>query len=189
MLWANPVWLGHFNEHSLIQLNQQVLHLVPGQSLSGVELIARRPQGVDIRWQGRRMQLPLAKPPDAIQTRGTEVAGRIGLIDVNWRIDTGSSDLVISQTLADRIGVTPGDQRRLMSHSAGQVSGWVAPAPAIQLGPWLVPVKTVVVLPGDYPTQPLFGLSGLSRMRLQMQGLNLRLQPLAGSGIIPAPIH
>jgi len=126
-----------------------------------------------------------AAPLAPYQTLGTLVAGQINQQDVIWRIDTGASEVVISQALADQLALVVRPKQGRVAHAQGQVwagSAWVND---LVLGPWRIPALQVWVLPGDSPHQPLWGLAGLEDLVLTLDGQQMTLEPRVGSGIMP----
>ncbi|MGB0965102.1 MAG: retroviral-like aspartic protease family protein [Litorivicinus sp.] len=184
--WAAPQWSGQFNGQALIDLRGQLLKLAPGESQSDVELIRVWPQGAQVRWRGQLLQLPQRPAITQITTDNTLVAGRIRQVDVNWRIDTGASDVVISQQLAMRLGLKLQPLERVFVHAQGHSRAWQTQPIPLDLGPWRLPPRSLVVLPGRFPDHPLFGLSGLLDFTLTLRQGQLTLAPIAGNGIMPA---
>ncbi len=178
--------MGGFNGGSLIQLGPSLLTLHPGQEQQGVTLLQAWDRGAQVRYQGRVIQLPTPAAQTKIQTHGTLVAGQIGALDVSWRIDTGASDVVISQQMAQRIGAPMQAIAARIEHAQGFSPAWQMPGVNLVLGPWKLPPTRVVVVPGAHPKQPLFGLAGLKHFELHLQHSQLTLTPIPGSGIMPS---
>ncbi|QGG79427.1 TIGR02281 family clan AA aspartic protease [Litorivicinus lipolyticus] len=193
MVAAQPLWVGQLGDAALVELDGTLHSLQRGEVVADMELLALGEQ-LQLRWQGQLLTLGLAaaRAPAVQKTRltlenqggGFQVAGRIDGRAVDWMIDTGATEVVISESLAATLGIQPHPRAAQVNTAAGMVQGRPASLARIQIDQWVLTDVAAIVLPGDYPARPLLGLSALARFKIQLRANKMVLEPIQGSGII-----
>ena len=193
---AQPYWVGQMGDKALIDLDGTLHSLAVGERTADLELAALDQQA-SVVWKGQPMTLQLgaAKPPVIEKTQltirnqgqGFQVAGRLEGMAVGWMVDTGATDVVLSEALARRVGLTPTGGGPTLVTALGQQQGWSARLQRIQVDDWVLTDVPAVIVPGDFPAQPLLGLSALERFRIELSAQKMVLEPAQGSGIIRSP--
>ena len=193
MAAAQPFWVGQLGDAALVELDGNLHSLQRGEVVADMELLALGEQ-LQLRWKGQVLTLELAaaRAPAVQKTRltlenqgrGFQVAGRIDGRAVDWMIDTGATEVVISETLASSLGIQPHPRAAQVNTAAGMVQGRSASLARIQIDDWVLTDVAAIVLAGDYPARPLLGLSALAQFQIQLRGNKMVLEPIQGSGII-----
>lgn len=75
----------------------------------------------------------------------------------------------------------------MINTAGGLRQGWLASIARLQVDDFVLTDVEAVILPGDYPSQPLLGLTALERFTLRISADKMVLEPTQGSGIIRSP--
>ena len=105
-------------------------------------------------------------------------SGTINNFPVNFLIDTGATFIAINSTLANQIGI---DYRNLgkptqASTASGLVTAWKLMLDQVTIGGVELQLVDAAVIEGDFPINPLLGMSFLSRVKMQDDGLLLTIE-------------
>lgn len=187
---AQPYWVGQIGDKILIELKGVLHPMQVGESIDQLDLKTVQPDYIEVHWQGQNYRLTLgaARPEPIKKTRleipisGTrfQVDGMLEGTQVSWIVDTGSSAVAISETLAARIGIQPEPRRPVVNTAGGLRQGWHAQIARLQIQDYVLKDVDAVILPGDYPSQPLLGLSALERFNLKISAQKMVLEPVKG---------
>ncbi len=104
--------------------------------------------------------------------------GTINNFPVNFLIDTGATFIAINSTLANQIGI---DYRKLGKPSqantaSGRVTAWKMTFESVSIGGIELQLVDAAVIEGNYPAKALLGMSFLSRVKMQDDGLLLTIE-------------
>ncbi|XOV87315.1 MAG: TIGR02281 family clan AA aspartic protease [Pseudomonadota bacterium] len=106
------------------------------------------------------------------------VNGTINQQEVEFLLDTGATDVVIPEALANRLGLTPGRPGRAMTAN-GVVTVYATTVPELTIGDIKLYDVKASINPAMPPTAILLGMSALSRLEFVQQGDSLTIrQPL-----------
>ena len=100
--------------------------------------------------------------------------GRIGAVEVDFLVDTGTTSTALPQALARRIGLKPLGSVRTQT-AAGPVQGFVAEADVTLEGGVRAERLPVTVLPTL--AAPLLGMDVLGRLHFSQKPGELRIEP------------
>jgi len=100
-----------------------------------------------------------------------------GLIDgepVVFLLDTGATDVALSSTLADRLGLRRGLSVTSMTAN-GSVTGWMTTLDLVQLGPIRLHKVRALIMPSMGDDEVLLGMSFLKHLQWSQRGGELVL--------------
>lgn len=168
---------------AILEINGQSRILKQGNtSPEGVKLIQSNSREAIIEWKGRRHTLGLSTslasgyaPPVQKDVRLSRHAdghywaqARLNGEFVKVLVDTGASNVAISSKLAARLGI---DYRRgqlgRSATAAGIVRSWGITLNSVQIGDIKAHNVRASVIEGDFPMQPLLGMSFLRRLSMK----------------------
>ncbi|WP_082626679.1 retropepsin-like aspartic protease family protein [endosymbiont of Ridgeia piscesae] len=110
-------------------------------------------------------------------SRGHYLApGRINGVPVLFLLDTGATNVALSERLAERIGL-PRGASSLSVTANGTVRSWLTRLNRVELGSLSMSGVEASVLPGMAGDEVLLGMSFLKHLELQQQGDKLILRP------------
>lgn len=104
------------------------------------------------------------------------LTGRINNREVAFLVDTGASTIAVGETLAKQLDLGACRSRRYTT-AAGTVQGCEAVASDVEVAGLRLPDVAVAVLPGSDTV--LLGMNVLRHFRIEQQGRQMRLTPLA----------
>jgi aspartyl protease family protein len=166
-----------------------------GATVKGVKLLSLQDGQATVEYGGERHALTLGALPSRVAGRGGNMAGRqivlaavsgghfmtqgkINGRSTSFLLDTGATNVSISQAEADRLGLRYTEGRRGLAHTAnGVVPAYQIQLTSIRIGDVEVYNVTASVSPGDMPFV-LLGNSFLSRFQMRRDGdlMTLELQ-------------
>jgi aspartyl protease family protein len=99
--------------------------------------------------------------------------GTVNGVAAEFLVDTGAVRTTIAQSLADaaKLPITPGNE---VHTASGKVQGGIASATLVLHGGLRIDGLRLGVLP-SMPTDPLLGMDVLSRLRVEMQGNEMKI--------------
>ena len=105
-------------------------------------------------------------------------SGTINNFPVNFLVDTGATFIAINSTLAKQIGI---DYRSLgkphqANTASGLVTAWKLMLNRVSIGGLELHLVEAAVIEGNFPVKPLLGMSFLSRVKMQDDGLLLTIE-------------
>lgn len=184
---------GRMGDKALLVLDGRTQVLAPGQTASGLRVLAWEGESLVVEREGRRLLLrpnaaPVALGAPAAAPTGREVvipAGSGGhfVLDgaINGRVtrfmvDTGATSVALSREEADRLGLDLKGSRTLMSSTAaGVVPVQQIMLARLRLGEVELTNVTAVVTPAPMP-YVLLGNSALSRFQMRRENDVMRLE-------------
>ena len=194
---AQPHWVGQIGDKLLVDVDGTLHSIEVGETAHDLKITDASDSFIDVVWRGSPLRLELGQgsPNPIVKTSveipnygdGFKVDGFIEGAPVKWLVDTGSSAVAISESLAMKIGIQPETSRPVVNTAGGLRQGWFTNIARLQMGDWILKDVEAVILPGDYPSQPLLGLSALERFNLNISADKMVLEPVQGSGIIRSP--
>jgi aspartyl protease family protein len=104
--------------------------------------------------------------------------GTINNTTVKFLVDTGATSIAINSVLANRLGIDyliKGNISQAQTAS-GIVTTWQLKLDKVSLGDVELLYVEAVVIEGNFPTQPLLGMSFLNRVKMQDDGLMLTIE-------------
>ena len=101
--------------------------------------------------------------------------GKINGQSINFMIDTGATDVVISAQLAKKAGIQQKEKINLMTAN-GWTEGWSANIATIELGEIVEHDIRAVIAPSLGTMRPLLGMSFLERLSFSQKGNELIIQ-------------
>jgi aspartyl protease family protein len=108
---------------------------------------------------------------------GYVVQGSINGRSVRFMVDTGATLITVSEREAERLQLSLADAAAVSVQTAsGQILGRRILLERVQLGALDERRVEAIVLPGEYPSIALLGMSFLSRLELRSEGTTLVLQ-------------
>ncbi len=105
-------------------------------------------------------------------------SGTINKFPVNFLVDTGATNVAINSVLANKIGI---DYKRFgkatrAKAASGIVPAWKISLTSVSIGEIELKLVDAVVIEGNFPDVSLLGMSFLSRLKMQDDGLLLTLE-------------
>jgi len=168
---------------AILEINGQSRVLRQGNtSPEGVKLIQSNSREAIIEWKGRRHTLGLSAslaagyaPPvkkDVRLSRQNDghywAQARLNGQSVKVLVDTGATTVAINSKLAAKLGI---DYRRgrlgRSSTAGGIVRSWGIMMDSVQIGDITAHNVRASVIEGDFPTEPLLGMSFLQRLSMR----------------------
>lgn len=179
---------------ALLVIDGQPRTLTVGASHGGVKLLAVGPDGARVEVAGAQLLLRIGAAPVSMASQGAVAAasgevvlsagsgghfmsiGQINGKSVQFMVDTGATNVSISQADADRIGLDYRNGRRGITQTAnGPVPVSMVTLTSVRLGGAEVYQVQAVVLPQQMP-YVLLGNSFLSRFQMKQVNDTLRLE-------------
>jgi len=182
---------GSLGDKALLVIDGTPRAVATGSTVQGVKLIRVSGNEAVVEVAGERRTLALGGQASVSGTEGpgggttivlsADGAGHFwtrGIVNgksVRMLVDTGATNVAMSQSEADRLGIAYRDGQRGVSNTAnGQVASYRVPLTAVQVGDVIVynVAATVVPVPMDYV---LLGNSFLTRFQMKRENETLTL--------------
>ncbi len=105
-------------------------------------------------------------------------SGTINNFPVSFLVDTGATFIAINSTLANQIGIDYRKQGKpsQANTASGIVTAWKLTFERVSMGGIELQFVEGAVIEGNYPTKALLGMSFLSRVKMQDDGLLLTIE-------------
>lgn len=168
---------------AILEINGQSRVLKQGKtSPEGIKLIEADSRRAIIEWQGRRHTLGLSAslasgyaPPvqkDVRLSRQSDghywAQARLNGQSIKVLVDTGATNVAINSKLAARLGIDYRKGRQGRSATAGGiVRSWGITLNSVQVGDIVAHNVRASVIEGDFPLEPLLGMSFLQRLSMK----------------------
>lgn len=164
-----------------------------GTTVQGVRLVSLEEGRAVVEVGGQRLALALGAAPGRIAAQDGGGAARQIILTAgsgghfmaqgaingratNFMIDTGATDVAISQVEADRLGLRYASGRRMITHTAnGTAPAWLIQLSSVRVADVEVYNVSAVVIPSDMP-HVLLGNSFLSRFQMKRDNEQMTLE-------------
>ena len=105
-------------------------------------------------------------------------SGTINNTAVSFLVDTGATYIAINSVLANRLGIDYRNKGKISqaNTASGIVNAWQLKLDKVTLGDVELLYVEAAVIEGNFPTKPLLGMSFLSRVKMQDDGLILTIE-------------
>ena len=104
--------------------------------------------------------------------------GKINNIAVEFLVDTGATYIAINSVLANKLAIDYRNKGKITqaNTASGLVKAWELKLDKVSLGDVELLYVDAAVIEGNFPTKPLLGMSFLSRIKMQDNGLMLTIE-------------
>ena len=100
--------------------------------------------------------------------------GEINGVEVRFLLDTGATRVAVSESIAQRAGLSKGYRSQSLTAS-GIVDSWMTRIDSVRLGPFVMRDVQAAIIPDMPGDEVLLGMSFLKHLKLEQSGNRLRI--------------
>jgi len=183
---------GVMGDRALLVIDGAAQVLAAGESRQGVTLVSTDGETAVVELGGHRRSLRVGESPVSVGNRGPGSAARVTLhagsgghfmgtgqfngVTLPFVVDTGASNVVMSTSQADQVGLQyRSGQRGAVTTANGTVPAWLVQLNSVRLGEVEIYNVAVTVVPAGAPVV-LLGNSFLGRFQMRQENDALVLE-------------
>ncbi len=174
--------VGLFKNRAVVRIASDQLMLKVGETKKGVTLISADATQAHLVYEGQDYHLSLSNRVASRFQRAERarvaiasdqlgqyrIRGAVNNRFTNFLIDTGASVVVVSSSDAMRMGIDYGNAQKGVVHTAqGTTDSYFVTLDEVVVGGITAYNVQATVIEGDYPLEPLLGMSFLRHVRME----------------------